>query len=69
MDGIYELVALLQILIPLGVVPRVIYCLIYTMIDEDQAATYKRRARNAVLFLVTAECAAGIILVIKNYLT
>lgn len=67
MNGVYGLVSFLQILIPLAAVPRVIYCLIYISMDNDQAASYKRRIRNLIVFVVLAECIGELILVIKNY--
>jgi len=43
------------ILIRIGVVFRVIYCLLRLMTTEDEAAQFRRRFRNAVAFEVVAE--------------
>lgn len=67
MDGITTLVGILQILIPLTAAPRLIYCLIYIAMDDDQAASYKRRVRNLLIFVALSECISGIILTIKRY--
>ncbi len=67
MDGIAVLVGILHILIPLAAVPRLIYCLICMAMDEDQAVTYKRRARNAVIFVAVSQCIAALILTIQRY--
>ncbi len=67
MNGIYELAAILQILIPLSAVPRIIYCLLYIAMDNEQASTYKRRIRNLLIFVALAEGIAGLIVAIKSY--
>ncbi|MCL2772738.1 MAG: mercury transporter [Oscillospiraceae bacterium] len=43
------------ILIRVGVVFRVIYCLLRLIAAEDEAAQFRRRFRNAIAFEVVAE--------------
>ena len=43
------------ILIRIGVVFRVSYCLLRLMTTEDEAAQFRRRFRNAIAFEVVAE--------------
>ena len=43
------------ILIRIGVVFRVSYCLLRLMTTEDEAAQFRKRFRNAVAFAVVAE--------------
>lgn len=68
MENIDMLINWLLVLIPVGVLARVIYCLCYIPVDEEQSALYKRRIRNCFLFLVVAETAAGLLKVIESYL-
>lgn len=43
-------------LVRIGSVARFIYCLIRLESAEEQAAQYKKRAVNAVIFYIIAEC-------------
>jgi len=43
------------ILIRVGVVFRLIYCLLRLITAEDEAAQFRRRFRNAIVFEVVAE--------------
>ena len=67
MDGIAVLVGLLHIFIPLAAGARLIYCLIKMNMDEEQASTYKRRARNLLAFVAISQCIAALILTIQRY--
>lgn len=44
------------ILVRLGVVARVAFCMVKLIGADDEAAKYKTRARNAVIFYIIAEC-------------
>ena len=55
MDLIKQMTDAFIILIRTGAVFRVVYCLVRMGINEDESATYKKRARNAVVFYVIAE--------------
>jgi len=55
MDLIKQMADAFIILIRTGAVFRVVYCLVRMGINEDESATYKKRARNAVVFYVIAE--------------
>lgn len=55
MDIVEELALFFIILIRSGSVLRIIYCFISIMSDEDQAATYKKRIKNTIMFYIMAE--------------
>ena len=42
-------------LVRVGAVARFIYCMVRLAAAEEQAAQYKKRARNTVIFYVIAE--------------
>ncbi len=42
-------------LVRIGAVVRFIYCMVRLQAAEEQAAQYKKRAKNAVIFYVIAE--------------
>ena len=44
------------VLIRAGAVFRFIYCMVRLQGAEEEQAQYKKRAKNAVLFYVLAEC-------------
>ena len=43
-------------LIRLGAVFRFVYCMVRLQSAEEEQARYKKRAQNAVVFYVIAEC-------------
>lgn len=43
-------------LLRLGAAFRFIYCMIRLQSTEDEAAQFKKRARNTVIFYIIAEC-------------
>lgn len=43
-------------LVRIGAAARFIYCLIRLEAAEEQAAQYKKRAKNTVIFYIIAEC-------------
>ena len=43
------------LLVRVGAVARFIYCMVRLAAGEEQAAQYKKRARNTVIFYVIAE--------------
>lgn len=43
-------------LVRLGAVARFVYCMIRLSGSEDEAAQYKKRAKNTVVFYIIAEC-------------
>ena len=45
----------LLLLVVCGAVARFIYCLVRLTAAEEQAAQYKKRARNTVIFYIIAE--------------
>ena len=43
------------ILVRLGAAARFIYCMVRLTAAEEQAAQYKKRARNTIIFYIIAE--------------
>lgn len=63
MDTINTLIYVLRsIIIPAGVIFRVIYCLIKMMYSEDEYIIYKKRIINIILFGMISE----MVFVVKN---
>lgn len=56
MDLLKEMADAFILLIRVGAVFRVVYCLVRMGMNEMEAAMYKKRAKNTVLFYVIAEC-------------
>ena len=52
MDDISNAIILL---VRVGAVARFVYCLVRLTAAEEQAAQYKKRARNTVIFYIIAE--------------
>ena len=44
------------LLVRVGAVFRLVYCFIRLISAEEEAAQYRKRAKNTVLFYVLAEC-------------
>ena len=55
MDLVNQISLVLIDLIRVGAVFRLVYCLFRLISAEDEAATYKKRARNVVIFYIIAE--------------
>ncbi|HHV59411.1 MAG TPA: mercury transporter [Clostridiaceae bacterium] len=55
MDLLKQMADAFVILIRTGAVFRVVYCLVRMGMNEEEAAMYKKRARNTVVFYVIAE--------------
>lgn len=64
---VYDLIYALMAFIPLGAVPRIIYCLCKIMGDPDQEYCMKRRIKNLLAFVVIAECALYLIFAVERY--
>lgn len=56
MATIDELTTAIIILVRLGAVLRFIFCMVRLMGAEDEAASFKKRAKNTVIFWIVAEC-------------
>ena len=68
MDTINSLINVLRtILIPSGVVLRVMYCLIKMMYAEDEMQVYKKRMVNVIVFGIIAELVLSIKDIIRWY--
>lgn len=68
MDTINTLINVLRkVIIPAGVLLRVIFCLIKMMYSEDETAIYKKRIKNVVLFGIISEVILSLKNVIENY--
>jgi len=46
----------LMIIVRLGVISRFIFCMVKLIGADEDAGKYTRRSKNAVLFLIIAEC-------------
>lgn len=66
MDEILDGIVLFQILTPIGGALRILACLIYMSAAEDPTS-YKNRIRNALIFIVLAECITSILHVVLSY--
>ncbi len=68
METLNELINVLQtIIIPAGVVLRVVYCLIKMMYSEDETSIYKKRIVNIIIFGIIAEIIISIKDMIRGY--
>lgn len=68
METLNELINVLRtIIIPSGVVLRVIYCLIKMMYSEDEIPVYKKRIVNIIIFGIVAEIILSIKDMIRGY--
>lgn len=59
MNTLLQIRSFLMILIPIGVTVRAVSCLIYMSVS-DNPDYYKKRLRNALIFLVVAETILGL---------
>ncbi|MDA3846929.1 MAG: mercury transporter [Vallitaleaceae bacterium] len=55
MDIVDEMALAFIVLIRSGAVLRIVYCFISIASDEEQAATYKKRIKNTIMFYILAE--------------
>ena len=67
MSTLNTLLTAVLFIIPAGVIIRIIICLILMNTDPEQEIIYKRRAVNAAIFAVIAECALSILTLVYNY--
>lgn len=56
MDLIKEMADAFIMLIRVGAVFRVVYCLIRMGAAEEEGSLFKKRAKNVVIFYILAEC-------------
>lgn len=69
MDRLTEMAYAFLLLIRMGAVLRVVYCFIYIAVDEEQAASYKRRLKHTVVFYILAESIWQIKEIVISYYT
>lgn len=55
MDFLDEISSAIIMLIRLGCVARFVYCMIRLSAAEEEAAQYKKRAKNTVIFYIISE--------------
>ena len=68
MDTLDEIITLLRVvMIPLGVVFRVVFCLTKMIYDEDAQNTHKKKIRNTIVFGILAELIFVILDLLKVY--
>lgn len=56
MDTMMDIIALITILIRVGVVCRVVICLLKISCGGDEGGENKQKIKNALIFLVITEC-------------
>ena len=63
-----EIINLLKVVvIPLGVIFRVVFCLTKMIYDEDAQGSYKRKIRNTIVFGIISELIFVILDLVKKY--
>lgn len=67
MDTLQEAFRLLLGVVPIGGTVRIILCLIYAAMDMDNASSYKRKAKNTLIYVVVCETVLGFLGVITSY--
>lgn len=68
MDTLNEIISLLRVvIIPLGVVFRVVFCLTKMIYDEEAQGSYKKKIKNTIVFGIIAELIFVILALIENY--
>lgn len=68
MDTLNGLIDVLRtVIIPAGVVMRVLYCLVKMMYSEDEMPVYKKRMVNIIVFGIIAELVLSIKDMIRGY--
>ena len=66
MDILNEMIEVLRVgIIPIGVIGRVIICLVKMIYDEEAQGTYKKKISNTIVFGILAE----LTFVIKDLIT
>ena len=66
MDILNEMIEVLRVgIIPIGVIGRVIFCLVKMIYDEEAQGTYKKKISNTRVFGILAE----LTFVIKDLIT
>ena len=66
MDELQGMITFFQIVIPIGGGMRILACLNYMAMDEDPTS-YKRRIRNALIFIVLSECITSVLNAALSY--
>lgn len=67
MEHIQGLINFLLIIIPVGGSLRIMYCFAARNANEDEAASYKVRAKHVVIFIIFAETITGLLNVVLSY--
>lgn len=68
MNLVYEIISLLRtVIIPLGVVFRVVFCFIKMIYDEDAVGSYKKKISNTIVFGIIAELIFIVVDLLKEY--
>lgn len=68
METLNEIISLLRVvIIPLGVVFRVVFCLTKMIYDEEAQGSYKKKIKNTIVFGIIAELIFVILALIENY--
>lgn len=69
MVTIKDAIAYLLMLIDVGSVLRLSYCLIRIIFNPDELTSYKKKMINLCIYIVLATCIMGLAFDIKSYVT
>lgn len=67
MAQIRELLHWLLLILPVAVGARCAHCFLLISTDREQEDVYKRRIRNALIFLAIAESINGLLSILADY--
>ena len=67
--AIDDITKALMVIVRLGVVCRFVFCMVKLTGADEEAGKYKKRAKNAVIFWIIAECLWDFKALIFNYYT
>ena len=67
-ETIKEFINFFLVLVPAGTAVRVASCVVYAITNSDEAEHYKKKARNALIYMVLAESVAGVLRLVVGYL-
>jgi hypothetical protein len=69
METLTQIANVLLTIIRLGVIFRLVHCFIMIGVSEEEAGTYKRRMKHAIVFYIAAELIWQLTDLITSYYT
>lgn len=67
MEEVKQLINLLLVLLTVATVVNILFCIFAIVVEPDSSQSYKKRIRNAVIFLVIALTSTGLVNAISSY--